>query len=428
MKFIKRIVFSFIKPLLTAFLLVVTVGLSVFARFRKNEGLSLVWGCTPLISNKYWSASMRAQGFKSETYVHDYYSTINKRADFDKILSERFGNVPYFIKQYLAFWESILKYDVFFLSFDGYFLGKTRFWWLESFLFKLARKKTVLLPYGGDSYVYRNIKRPSLVQGLMMSYPASSMQQRHIAKRVGHWCDHADCVIPGIMGPDGFGRWDVLIPSFIFIDLDEWVETSRLSWADGVSETVFIAHAPNHRGFKGTEYVCKAVEDLKAEGLKVELILIEKMQNAEVKRILAQDTDILVEALVCTGHGLNGLEGMATGIPVITNLEDDFYTESFRYWSYLDECPILSASPGNITERLRSLVINPSLRHQLGKASRQYVDKYQGFDSSFYLFSSVISFVYGEKDSLTMLYHPLFSEHSKKKTHVSHPLVNNRLL
>jgi glycosyltransferase involved in cell wall biosynthesis len=230
------------------------------------------------------------------------------------------------------------------------------------------------------------------------------------------------------MGPDGFGRWDVLIPSFIFIDLNEWGETSRFSDADGVNDTVYVAHAPNHRGFKGTEFVCKAVEDLRGEGLKVELLLIEKMQNSEVKRVLAKEADILVEALVCTGHGLNGLEGMATGLPVITNLEDDSYTEAFRTWSYLDECPILSASPENIKERLRDLIINPSLRHDLGKASRQYVEKYQGFDSSFYLFSSVINYVYGDKDSISFLYHPIFSTHSKRMPYVSHPLLKNRFL
>lgn len=430
MKAIRSVLVFFMKPFVNALLLVLLAMCAIVVRLRQKEELqpSLVWGCSPLISNKYWSLSMRRKGFRSETYVHDYYSVINKRDDFDRVLSECFGRLPYFVKQYLAFCESLFKYDVFFLSFDGYFLGSTKIWWLEPYLLSFARKKTVLIPYGGDSYVYRNIKRPALIHGLMMSYPGSSRRQRLIAKRVALWTDLADCVVPGIMGPDGFGRWDALLPSFIFIDAGEWRETERRSNADGVNDIVRIAHAPNHRGFKGTEFVCSSVEQLKAEGLKVELVLIEKMQNSEVKRLLADEVDILVEALVCTGHGLNGLEGMATGLPVITNLEDDSYTEPFRVWSYLDECPILSASPENIKERLRHLVTNPSLRHALGGAGRSYVEKYQDLEASHHLFSAILDFVYERRGSIASLYHPLVSDFVSRRPRISHPLVKNRIV
>jgi len=146
-----------------------------------------------------------------------------------------------------------------------------------------------------------------------MSYPLAAREQKTIAANVDYWCRYADVVIPGFVGPDGFGRWDVLIPSQLSIDLAVWKSSKKLSVADGIKDKVVVVHSPNHRGFKGTEFVIDAVEKLQKEGLNIELRLLENIQNSEVQRILCEEADILVEQLIFTGHGLNGLEGMASG-------------------------------------------------------------------------------------------------------------------
>lgn len=38
---------------------------------------------------------------------------------------------------------------------------------------------------------------------------------------------------------------------------------------------IVVGHMPNHRGVKGTEFLIDAIERLKSEGVKVELLLIE---------------------------------------------------------------------------------------------------------------------------------------------------------
>ena len=230
------------------------------------------------------------------------------------------------------------------------------------------------------------------------------------------------------MGPDGFGRWDVLLPSGLFLDLNQWEASGRLSSNNGKDGSVVIVHAPNHRGFKGSEFVIEAVKLLRAEGLKIELRLLEKIQNTEVRRILAEDADILVEQLVFTGHGLNGLEGMASGLPTISNLEDDSYVLPMRRWSYFSECPLVSATPENLVEVLRKLITRPELRCELGRAGRAYVEKYHGLDSAQYLFSNVIDYVYGRKGSLINLYHPLLGEYPNRLPKIENPLVNNRIV
>ena len=415
-------------PLMLPFLVVVYLSALLARRKNKPNNPRLVFGSTPIINNSYWSQAMRQAGYSSETFTTDYYSTINKRDDWDRILSEEYHWAPYPLKPLVAFIHSLFCYDVFIISFNGFFIGRPPFTYLQANILKVAGKKIIVIPYGGDSYVYSRIRSMGTLQGLLMSYPMAARNQNKISGDVDYWCANADAVIPGFMGPDGFGRWDALIPSQLSIDLDSWVVSTRINNADGITGTVVITHAPNHKGFKGSEFIVESVRILQAEGLKVELRLLEKIQNTEVRRILREDTDILVEQIIFTGHGLNGLEGLASGLPVISNLEDDAYIMPMRRWSYFNECPIVSASPETLVDVLRKLVTRPKLRDKLGKSGRAYVEKYHGFDSAQYLFTNVIEYVYGRKDSIINLYHPLLGEYPNRSPKIQHPLVNNRII
>ena len=420
--------------LFTPFLFAFGCIVSLFLRYSYSSKYSkpkLVWGATPIINNVYWSRAMKQHGYISQTFTNSFYSTINKREDWDILLQDKyFRSLPLSIKCIFAFFEAMITYDVFFLSFNGFFLGLTPYWWMESYFLRLAKKKTVLIPYGSDSYVYRRIRSLNVIHALLLSYPDAAKYQNSIARRVDYWCARADVVISGILGPDGFGRWDLLLKSGLHIDLAEWHSSRRQSSADGLNGTVFIAHAPNHRGFKGTEFVFEAIRKLQEEGLKVELILIESKQNMEVKDILENQTDILLEQLLFTGHGLNGLEGLASALPVISNLEDEPLLRIFRRWSYFSECPIVSASPETITDVLRKLVTRPELRHRLGKAGREYAEKYHGLDSAQYMFGAVIDYLYGRMDAHTLLnlYNPRTSEYCNRRPKVEHPLVDSRIV
>lgn len=416
--------------LLPLFACVATIA-ALLARAAGSGGPSqprLVWGSTPIISNSYWSRAMKKAGHFSETFTTDFYQLINKRSDWDRVLDEHYKVAPLRTRKYVAFIHALFLYDVFFMPFSGFFIGATRAWRLQAILFRLAGKKTVVMPYGADAYSYNRIRSVPLIHGLLMSYPQVARDQALIGKHIDYWCRHADIVITGIMGPDGFGRWDTLLPSNIFLDLGEWRASARTADNDGRSGVVRIAHAPNHRGFKGTEFVIDAVRRLQSEGLSIELLLLEKMQNSDVKRCLTNEADILVEQLICTGHGLNALEGLASGLPVISNLEDESNLLVFRRWSYLSECPIVSASPETLVDVLRKLVTRPELRRELGKAGRAYVEKYHGLDSAAFLFTEVLQYAYGRRESLIDLYHPLLGEYPRRLPHVEHPLVNNRII
>jgi glycosyltransferase involved in cell wall biosynthesis len=378
----------------------------------------MVWGSSPILNNKYWSLSMKQGGFHSETFVKNYLGQINKKEDWDNILTDKYTVLPLYIKRYIAFWHCLFRYDVFFISFDGFFIGQTIIWRIQAPILKLAGKKVVVLPFGSDSYVYRNIRSTALIHGLMMSYPVASRKQEKVENQVKYWTKNADLVIPSFMGMDGFGRWDVLTPSTLVIDTDQWLPTARknLSKGNSGSEPVIIAHTPNHRGFKGTEFIVHAVEELQSEGYNIELRLIENMQNDEVRRVLQTEVDILIEQLIATGYALSGIEGMACGLPVISNLEDESYTLPLKRWSFLGECSIVSATPETVKDKLRMLITDPELRLELGRKSRDYVTKYHSLEASRFLFKNVLDYLYGRKKQLINLYHPLLSQDKSSNT------------
>ncbi len=396
---------------------------------EKEKPRLLFGGRNPIISHAYWAKAMKQDGYKAVTLTEGYYKNIHKREDWDLLIKEHYRWLPKPIRHLLVFNEMLLKFDIFIMNFDGHVLGQTPLWSLQAYLFKWAGKKTILMPFGGDSYIYNRIKSTSLTHALLMVYDTYSRQQRLIAKRVDYWCEHADVVIPGIMGADGFGRWDVLTPSPFSIDTSLWKASTKNSFADGINDTVSIIHSPNHRGFKGTEFIIEAVNTLKSEGLKVELLLTEKIQNSDLKKLYESEADIHVEQIIFTGYAMNAVEGMASGLPVICNLEDPAYTLPMRRWSYFSECPIVSSSPETLLDNLRKLVTRPELRHQLGKANREYAEKYHGFEASRFLFNEVIDYMYGRREApLIHLYHPLLCDKTRDIPKVQHPLKDNRIL
>ena len=94
-----------------------------------------------------------------------------------------------------------------------------------------------------------------------------------------------------------------------------------------------------------------AVEKLKVKGLKIELVLLEKVPNDRVRELM-QECDILAEQFIATAYAFSGIEGMASGLPVMANLESEYYTRVYRRYSFLNECPILSTTPETLEQNL----------------------------------------------------------------------------
>lgn len=396
----------------------------------------LLWGPVAIINNKYYNLAMKAAGYESKTFMTEYYS-INKRNDYDMYVEDfapkfiSFFALDQLFKTYYGHFKcfriAVKNFDIHHMPFTGGFLQKTFLAKWEAQLLKRAGCKTVILGYGSDFYRYSKVINLSWLHGLLTHYPQHAMNEDAIERNVNYWSKHADCIING-MQIDHLGRWDVLPFRAEVIDTESWKQKKSYNSNNGRNGVVRVVHSSNHRVIKGTEFLIQAVNELKAEGLQVELTIIENMPNEEVRRILSEETDIYFDQLNL-GYAMSAIEAMAIGHPVMTNLENEDYVQVFRRYSFLNECPMLSVSHETLKAQLRLLVTDPSLRRTLGEAGSKYVAKYHSFETAKYVFGKVYDKIWYKNKNVDLinLYHPLFpGSYNNMSAKVEHPLIENK--
>jgi glycosyltransferase involved in cell wall biosynthesis len=407
---------------------------------RKNYSLKprLFWGAQPILNFKYWNEALKGDGYDSKTLMTDYFETINKKEDFDEYTSDI--KRPLFLKPFGYMWRRFphlekihiilyiaKKFDIINTSYLGIIFKDSKLWKEELLFYKKCGIKLVVLPYGADYQMYSKLYSKSWQHVLLINYPKGAKQEPIISAKVEFFTQHADCIMAGFEY-DQAGRWDILPYAIYPMDCTLWKPKQKYNGNNGRNGVVKVYHTPNHRGVKGTEFLIEAVDALKKEGLLVELVLLEKIKNDKVRELLYSDADILVEQLIL-GYALSAIEGMATGLPVITALEEEIYTRVFRRFSYLNECPMLSSSPEKIKEDLRILVTNPALREELGKAGRKFAQKYHSYDAMKAIFNAIYDKIwYNKPIDLINFFNPHNKESYNNRTEkVIHPLKENRI-
>lgn len=395
----------------------------------------------PILNNKYWATALKKIGYKADTLMYEFYA-INTRSDFDYYIDElkqkyatgltyklffALGAGDRYLS-YSLFEHCFLNYDLFVIPFTGGILAKTPLKNEEARILKEVGCKTLIFAYGEDYFQYSKILDPSYRHAILSNYPEMARKEHIVNSNYHYWAVNADFIM-GSMAHDGLGRWDMLPVNFITIDTEKWRPKFIYSNHDGKNGIVKITHSPNHRYVKGTEYILDAVNQLKNEGLKIEFILIEKKTNEEVREILETASDIHIEQIIYCGYALSAIEGMACGLPVISNEENEITTRVLRRYSFLNECPVLSSSPEKIKQSLSVLIKNPDLREQLGKAGRSYVEKYHSEKSAQHMFEKIVEKVWSQKDiNLMSEYHPMNkSGYNNQSPKVEHPLFENKI-
>ena len=135
----------------------------------------------------------------------------------------------------------------------------------------------------------------------------------------------------------------------------------------GDAESITIVHAPSVRQVKGTEFIEKAVEQLRKEGRKAELVLVENTPHEEAIQLFKK-ADIVVDQLKMGWYGMFAQECMALGKPVCCYVSPD--VERFLP----SPQPIVNASPETITDVLREMVDSYEKRAEIGRRGRAYME------------------------------------------------------
>jgi glycosyltransferase involved in cell wall biosynthesis len=134
-----------------------------------------------------------------------------------------------------------------------------------------------------------------------------------------------------------------------------------------------LLHIPTEPKVKGTEEILAAVEALKIKGMEFEFRLKRGLTQSQMYKEIV-DCDVYIDELKCGSHGVTAVETMAAGKPTVTYIRADL-VELFP-----ESLPIVNANPDTIESVLELLIANPELRSSIGRASRDYVEKYHDVD------------------------------------------------
>jgi hypothetical protein len=177
------------------------------------------------------------------------------------------------------------------------------------------------------------------------------------------------------------------VPEFYCLDPEFWrpnLEVPERFRLDLPESTVRIYHAVGQfqqrtaggRNIKSSHIYLPLIERMKAEGYDVELSFVHDVPNKYVRFIQVQ-ADIVVDMLTFGWFGSNVREAMMLGKPVVCYLRPE-WLESMRRQipGYIDDLPIVSATPDTVEGVLKDLVRHPQRRRELGERGRRFALKY----------------------------------------------------
>lgn len=167
---------------------------------------------------------------------------------------------------------------------------------------------------------------------------------------------------------------DLLIPTNYRLGLRE--ETFKIYHSVGNADT--RSQAGTLRNTKSTHVYVPLVDELRAEGRDVELLFFKDVPNLKLRYYQAQ-ADVFVDMLTAGFFGATAREGMMLGKPVVCYLRPEWLEQMRREIpGYVEELPVISATPETVGDVLRDLMDHPDERAEIGRRSREFAVKWHG--------------------------------------------------
>jgi len=199
-------------------------------------------------------------------------------------------------------------------------------------------------------------------------------------------------------------------PEFYCLDAEFWHPNIEIPAKYRLSilpeDGVRLYHAVGHRAertssdgvnIKSSHIYLPLIAELRNEGYQLDLIEPSGVPNREVVFFQAQ-ADIFLEMLTYGWFGANAREAMMLGKPVICYLRPE-WLESVRKEmpDYVEELPIISATPQTIKAILLDLIMNKEKRLKIGRDSRRFAEKWHSAEAGACRFDQIYSDLLGIK-------------------------------
>lgn len=188
-----------------------------------------------------------------------------------------------------------------------------------------------------------------------------SLNRQAMFARNGYACTVADADLESYVRRDLFPRLYRIRQRLILSDF-------QMSYPDPHKRRPLIVYAPSNKVIKGTDAVLRAIEELKSK-YEFDFQLIHGIEHCESLEIV-RNCDIMLDQFMVGAHGLAALEAMAFGKPVVCYIKPSLVS------MYPDDLPIVNANQENLADVIKNLLEDSQRRHEIGRCSRAYVEKY----------------------------------------------------
>ena len=141
------------------------------------------------------------------------------------------------------------------------------------------------------------------------------------------------------------------------------------SYPDPCKLRPLVVHSPTAPALKGTAAVLSAVDELRGRGRDFDFELVQETARHEALALIKK-ADVFLDQFLIGDHGMAALEAMALGKPVLCYIKPSMQRHC------PDELPIVNAHPHNLADALDRLLANGSLRAELGRHGRAYIEKH----------------------------------------------------
>jgi len=380
---ILRLILSGFRCVFESIFFPVAILLCIFSRLKKKK-IQIGLGPEPLINNIHHKDALTKHGFSAETFVHSvYYITSN----FDKRFDLLFRGPLKIFKCYFIFIYTVFRYQCIYIYFNGGPLGFSQILApVEPYLYRLAGIKTLVMPYGSDIQDFTIAPNLAYKHFACQYDPKIKTKLKKVRHQIMRWTRHADHIISGCEWVYYTPFWNTLMLAHFSINTKSYLPTYQFS---APKTPLRVLHAPNHRDLKGTSFFQKAVKELKEEGHQIELIILERVPQSEIKSMI-EKVDVVADQLIVGWYAMFAIEAMALGKPVICHLRNDL-VDLFSKTGLIPESglPIINASTATLKATLKGLHLNRKDLPEIGRRSRKFVEEHHSIESVGKVFGSI---------------------------------------
>lgn len=215
---------------------------------------------------------------------------------------------------------------------------------------RLRLRKPMLLHHHGSLFRSNPKRLLDIARQLRMTQCVSTLDLTRPAPDLLHW-----------------------LPTAYDVDWLEEFGKGRRKGARYDPDRIRIVHCPTNREFKATASLTAAVAELQAEGLPVDLILVEG--KPWVESLLAKATADIVFDQLAWGYGCNAVEAWGLGVPVVSGA-DEWTLQRMRQEFGKAGLPFMEATAETLKDVIRELVVSKDLRAKWAAKGMRHVRKY----------------------------------------------------